>query len=61
MKKQSQNTIAPLSQKEVETLAQVVKETLAVSFNKPKIFSAADLWNIQRRGRTMLQRRQLAY
>jgi len=60
MKKQSENTFSLLSQKQVETLTQVVKETLAAGFTKPKTFSTADLWNIQRRGRTMLQRRHFA-
>lgn len=58
MKKQSQSTFTLLSQKQVETLTEVVKETLG--FTKPKTFSTADLWNIQRRGRTILQRRHLA-
>jgi hypothetical protein len=58
MKKQSENTFTLLCQKQVEALTQVVKETLG--FTKPKTFSTADLWNIQRRVRTMLQRRHLA-
>jgi hypothetical protein len=59
MKKNSENSMNPLNLKEVKVLTQVVKETLASAFAKPKIFSAADLWDIQRRGRgkTMMQRR----
>ncbi len=60
MKKQSENTFAPISKEYIENLTTVVKETLAVEFNHPKTFSTVDLWNIQRRGRTMYQRRFLA-
>ena len=59
MKKQSENTIGLLSRKDVQDLANVVKETLAIA--RPKIFSAAELWNIQRRGRTMVSRRNYAF
>ena len=59
MKKQSENTISLLSRKDVQNLANVVKETLAIA--RPKIFSAAELWNIQRRGRTMVSRRNYAF
>ena len=57
MKKQSTNTITLLSQEQVKDLAQSVKETLAIGFNRPKTFSTADLWNIQRRGSSMMRRR----
>ena len=60
MKKQSPNTITLLSQNQVEELTQVVKETLATGFSRPKTFSTADLWNIQRRSKTSMYRRHLA-
>jgi hypothetical protein len=60
MKKNSENNFTPLSEEQVKTLTTTVKETLATGFNKPRIFSAADLWNIQRRGRTMVSRRNFA-
>lgn len=57
MKKQSEISFAPLAKKAVETLTSVVKETIA----RPRTFSTAELWNIQRRGRTMLSRRNYAF
>ena len=59
MKKQNENTITLLSKKDVENLTKVVKETLSIA--KPKIFSTADLWNIQRRSRTMVSRRNFSF
>jgi hypothetical protein len=58
MKKQNENTINILTKKDVETLTRVVKETLAIA--RPKTFSTADLWNIQRKSRTMVSRRYYA-
>lgn len=60
MKKQSQNSFAQLSKDETEKLTSVVKETLAFGFVQPKTFSTVDLWNIQRRSKTMMQRRHFA-
>ena len=57
MKKNSENNFAPLSQEQVKNLTTVVKETVAVGFSQPKSFTTIDLWNIQRRSRTMMQRR----
>ena len=59
MKKQSEFTFSLLSKKDMENLAKSVKETLANA--RPKIFSTADLWNIQRRSRTMVSRRSYAF
>ncbi len=59
MKKQT-NNFSPLTKVETEKLTTLVNETLAVEFIKPKSFSPADLWNIQRRSRTMTQRRYYA-
>ena len=57
MKKQTTNGFSQISKEETEKLTTVVNETLAMGFNQAKTFSTADLWNIQRRSRTMMQRR----
>ncbi len=56
MKKNSNIAINLLNQEELQQLTTVVKETIA----KPRVFSAAELWDIQRRARTINPRR-LAY
>ena len=50
MKKQLFNSFLPVSKTEMSILTTEVKETLATNFEttQAKIFSAADLWNIQR-------------
>ena len=57
MKKQTSNQFLQISKEETEKLTTVVKETIALGFEHAKTFTSADMWNIQRRGRTMLQRR----
>jgi hypothetical protein len=59
MKRQSNNLFALISTEQVKNLTSVVKETLAIDFNysKNKTFTAADLWNIQRQGKSRIQRR----
>jgi methionine aminopeptidase len=57
MKKQTTNQFSPISKEQTEQLTTVVKETLALGISHVKTFSTADLWNIQRRGRTMMSRR----
>lgn len=57
MKKQSENTISLNSNVNMEIQVTEVKETPVVKFNT---LSPADLWNIQRRSRTMFQRRNCA-
>ncbi len=57
MKKNSNLAINLLNQEELKQLTTVVKETIA----KPRVFSAAELWDIQRRSRTMVSRRSYAY
>ena len=59
MKKQSTSLFTQMSIAQLENLTTVVKETLAVGFNQPKskIFTAADLWSIQRQGKSRTQRR----
>lgn len=53
MKKQSTTPFSPISKEQMEKLTTVTPETLV----KARTFSAADLWDIQRRGRTMMSRR----
>ncbi len=50
MKKQSLGLFIPVSKTEIKVLTTEVKETLAKDFdrNRQKVFSSADLWNIQR-------------
>jgi hypothetical protein len=49
MTKQFKNQFVPLNKEVLQTLTAEVKETLATDFATPeKVFSAADLWNIQR-------------
>lgn len=57
MKKQTAIKFAPLNRLHSENLTKVVNETLALEFAGNKSFSTVDLWNIQRKGRTMLSRR----
>ena len=57
MKKQSNNQFSAISAEHSKELTNVVKETLAVGFTQPKIFSAADLWNIQRQRKARILRR----
>lgn len=54
--KKATGSFKPLSEEQVKTLTTTVKETLGSS--QAQRFTAYDLWNIQRRGRTMMQRRQ---
>ncbi len=57
MKKQTSNQFSPMSKEQTEKLTTIVKETLALGISHVKTFSTADLWNIQRRSRTMMSRR----
>lgn len=59
MKKQSKTLFTQIDEDQYKTMTTVVNETLASGFNQHsnKIFSTADLWNIQRQKRTTVQRR----
>jgi len=59
MKTQLTNLFSQISKTEVDNLTTQVKETLAMGLtqNSSKVFSAAELWNIQRQRRTFVQRR----
>lgn len=62
MKQESDNSKVYLDQNELNVLVKEVRETIAADINFEKenqnktIFSAADLWNIQRM-KTKIQRR----
>lgn len=59
MKIQQQNLLAPLSEETMKELTTEVKEVLATGFvkNNPRLFSSAELWNIQRQRKMRVQRR----
>ena len=59
MKQETNNSKVYLDQEELTTLVAEVKEKVAtdINSNNKNIFSAADLWNIQRM-KTKIQRRQ---
>jgi hypothetical protein len=50
-----------IDQNHLDQLTQVVIETVATNLaQETKVFSAADLWNIQRMKRMRVQRRMIA-
>jgi hypothetical protein len=57
MKKQTTNQFSPISKEQTEKLTTVVKETIALGISQVKTFTSVDLWNIQRRSRTIMSRR----
>ena len=59
MKKQSNTLFTGISKEQVENLTTIVKETIVVGYNQAqtKLFTAADLWNIQRQKKGFSQRR----
>ena len=59
MKKNSELLFSQISQDQIRSITTVVKETLAANVTKPiqKVFSAAELWDIQRRRRTFSYRK----
>jgi hypothetical protein len=61
MKRQSNTLFSSLSFDERSNLTSTIEETLAEGFTPPrkKIFTEAQLWNIQRQGRQVAQRRFL--
>lgn len=60
MKKQSENNFTQISKEHTNELTTVVTETLAMGLVAVKTLTSADLWNIQRRSKTMMYRRHLA-
>jgi hypothetical protein len=57
MNTQNKNLFNALSKEETSALTNVADETFAFSLHQHKPFTAADLWNIQRRRRSFVQRR----
>ena len=59
MKKQSNTLFTGISKEQVENLTTIVKETIVAGYNQAqaKLFTAADLWNIQRQKKGFSQRR----
>ena len=57
MKKESLSLFTEMSNTAVETLTQEVKEIVTGLINRPKVISAADVWNIQRQKRGLVKRR----
>ncbi|MEJ7586142.1 MAG: hypothetical protein WKI04_01145 [Ferruginibacter sp.] len=59
MKKQSHTLFTKISKDTLSGLTREVKEKLATGFNlsAKKTFTVADLWNIQRQRKSMVQRR----
>jgi hypothetical protein len=62
MKKQSINLFETISPEHRAQLTSVVNETIATDYAVApnKIFTAAELWNIQRQGKTSITRRRFA-
>ena len=62
MKKQSNTLFAQLGKNAVNNLTTIVSETLAFGLKEPapkKVFTAAELWNIQRQKKSFVQRRSI--
>ncbi|MBS1628111.1 MAG: hypothetical protein JSR09_05300 [Bacteroidetes bacterium] len=61
MKTQHTNLLNKLNVTELSELTEVTKETIATEIkNHSKVFSCADLWNIQRSAKARVLRRHLA-
>ncbi len=57
MNTQNNNLLNTLTKVETTELTTIVEETLALGMHQHKPFTAAELWNIQRRRRSFVQRR----
>jgi hypothetical protein len=59
MKMQLASLFTQMGTVQLENLTTIVNETLAPGFFQPKtkVFTSADLWNIQRQGKNRIQRR----
>ena len=59
MKKQASASFVKMSTQHLENLTTLVNETLATGIVPPtaKTFTVADLWNIQRQGKSRIPRR----
>ncbi|MCW3091930.1 MAG: hypothetical protein JWP81_2999 [Ferruginibacter sp.] len=61
MKKQSNMLFTSLSNRDMANLTKEVEETIAFGLisSRPKVFTAAELWNVQRQKKPIPQRRFL--
>jgi hypothetical protein len=61
MKNTIKNLFAQISGSRLESLTREVKETIAFGYiqGTTRVFTSADLWNIQRQGKIRQQRRFL--
>lgn len=59
MRRITPSLFTSLNKEQLTAITSIVKEVVAVDHksNTNKIFSSADLWNIQRQKRTFVQRR----
>ncbi len=57
MNTQHNNLLNTLTKVETTQLTTIVAETLALGMSHHKPFTAAELWNIQRKRRSFVQRR----
>ncbi|MEO5892400.1 MAG: hypothetical protein ABIQ31_19280 [Ferruginibacter sp.] len=60
MTKQLTGLLSQLRSEQLEILTNLVQETLATEYKLPKTsktFTAAEMWNIQRQGKSRIQRR----
>ena len=60
MNTQNNKPFTAMGATETERLTTIVNETLACGNPETKSFTAADLWNIQRQKRSIIQRRHFA-
>ena len=59
MKKETGLRFAKMSKGQLHELTTIVNETLSTDFVPAKSFTAVDLWNIQRQGKTSMNRWKL--
>lgn len=59
MKKQTEINFSKLSKEQTNDLTTVVNETIATDLIPVKSFTIVDLWNIQRKSKTMTKRKHL--
>jgi hypothetical protein len=60
MQKQNEIKFSQISKELINELTTITKETIAMDLIPVKKFTAVDLWNIQRRGKTTINSRKLA-
>ncbi len=60
MNTNTNNFFTSVSKEVTRDLTTVNNDTVSADFNQFKQFTVAEMWNLQRRSRTMLQRRRNA-